>query len=66
MPCDDATKQLRHKVHDQLDSLWCTTEQRDVVYRVVAKRMGQAPEECHVARFGLSRCEQMLEVLRTM
>ena len=65
VPCDEETKRLRSKVHASLDALWMTPEQRGGVYRELASRMGLPPDECHIARFGRSRCLQALCLLQS-
>jgi hypothetical protein len=64
VPCDVETKELRHRVHAALDRLWTTPEERSRVYRRTAQKLGLPPDDCHVARFGKSRCEALLELLR--
>ena len=64
IPCDAETKELRHAAHAELDQLWRTTDERNRVYRRLAQRMGMAVDDCHVAKFGKSRCRELLQLLR--
>ena len=64
IPCESEVKGLRHEAHALMDELWTTPEQRSRVYRMAAACMDMPLEECHVARFGKARCNELLQHLR--
>lgn len=63
IPADQATRTRRHEAHLSFDSLrlelgWSKSQG----YRWLAERMEMTPKQCHIGRFDIDQCNQVIDV----
>jgi len=63
IPANQATRAKRREAHNSFDSLrielvWS----RQYSYKWLAEKMGLSAEQCHIGRFNIAQCEQVINV----
>ena len=63
IPANKETKEWRIKAHNAFDKLWGRRKmKRKKAYKKLAAAMGMAEEDCHVGRFDIEQCKQVIEI----
>lgn len=59
------TRQARRAAHAAFDPLWQSgTMKRREAYRWLAEQLGLTAEECHIGRFTLEQCAEVVAIVR--
>ena len=67
IPANKETKAWRIKAHDAFDRLWKQDGmRRKKAYRKLAMSMGLAEEDCHIGRFNIEQCEEVIKVCNNL
>ena len=65
IPADKKTKKSRIKAHDVFDKFWKKQKMtRKGAYWWLQKQMSMTKEECHIGRFNIEQCEQVVKVCK--
>jgi ssDNA-binding Zn-finger/Zn-ribbon topoisomerase 1 len=69
-PATKETRKMRTKAHNVLDKLWKGVPKKDQgdrrkwVYRWLRLQMGMTAKECHIGKFTLEQCKQVIEICK--
>lgn len=62
---DPALRKKRNQAHQALDRLWRSgLMSRTQAYRLLQLHLGLPPEEAHIAKFSMDRCDQVIAFCR--
>jgi hypothetical protein len=60
---DDRTRRARAMAHKAFDPLWVTGPfKRHQAYTWLAEKLGMPRRECHIGRFSVAQCEEVVRV----
>lgn len=64
-----ALRRMKIQAHRHFDNIWknwkgSKTKRRGKAYRMLAHKMGLTVEECHIGKFNIDQCRQVIDICR--